>query len=172
MCCKFDWVEGYCLCGVVAWPWVKNNNKCPYLLVWWCCSTDKIQAKKPIHTHTHTHVCTQYSDLLFLKCEYSKQMMMDSEPHLKHHQENMALWSPVTMTGSVQTHPACISKVIWLSREVKMIKHLDGTQLWHNLWAMYKQPLGYRCWGVITCRGNRETQNTAFQVNAIRPYHM
>lgn len=34
----------------------------------------------------------------------------------------------------------CISKLIWLSGEVKQIKVLDGTQLWHNLCAMYKQP--------------------------------
>lgn len=34
----------------------------------------------------------------------------------------------------------CISKLIWLSREVKLIKILDGTQLWHNLCAMYNQP--------------------------------
>lgn len=56
-------------------------------------------------------------------------MQMDSEPRLKHQQGNVALWSHVDMTGSVHTHPTCMGKVIRLSGEVKLINHLDGTQL-------------------------------------------
>lgn len=35
---------------------------------------------------------------------------------------------------------SCLRKLIWLSREVKLIKALDGTQLWHNLCATRAGP--------------------------------
>lgn len=48
-------------------------------------------------------------------------------------------WRP--QTHNPASYCSFISKLICLSREVKPIMVLDGTQLWHNVCAMYDQPL-------------------------------